>query len=412
MATTVPHNFVAGYDAGQKKLRADHLDENFEALAQAIDSKQDTLPVASASVLGGVKIGKNLTISADGTLDANSGDPIGSLKEFAHDNIDEGYLVCNGAAVGRATYPLLFAKIGTTWGAGDGSTTFNLPNFVGRFLEGGASAGGYKEAGLPNITGSLDSDVNGSGWLMFNYNSSGAILPSSFTQPNSAQVTSTGQTKEGRGSGIVMDASRSSPIYGRSNTVQPASATVVICIKAFEAVVETEDITTSHLLQEILALKAKRIGVVDWHADGETPENCLLCDGRAVSRTEYAALFAKIGTKYGAGDGSTTFNLPPLIGRYAQGVVPGEAGKVIEAGLPNITGLADIVGYPNQNIIGSSITTGPNPLPSTTNGWIGENPENASITKLSVDASRSSNVYGRSSTVTPPSIGLVPWINY
>ena len=45
-----------------------------------------------------------------------------------------GYLICNGAAISRTTYAALFHVIGTTWGAGDGNTTFNLPNFVGGFI--------------------------------------------------------------------------------------------------------------------------------------------------------------------------------------------------------------------------------------------------------------------------------------
>lgn len=45
----------------------------------------------------------------------------------------------------------------------------------------------------------------------------------------------------------------------------------------------------------------------------------LICDGRAISRTDYADLFNKIGTKYGTGDGSSTFNIPNLIGRYIKG---------------------------------------------------------------------------------------------
>lgn len=49
------------------------------------------------------------------------------------------------------------------------------------------------------------------------------------------------------------------------------------------------------------------------------PENWLLCDGQAVSRTDYALLFSIIGTTYGVGDGSTTFNLPNLKGRVAVG---------------------------------------------------------------------------------------------
>jgi microcystin-dependent protein len=53
------------------------------------------------------------------------------------------------------------------------------------------------------------------------------------------------------------------------------------------------------------------------------PTGWLLCDGSAVSRTTYAALFAVIGTTYGAGDGSSTFNVPDMIGRTAVGVDAG-----------------------------------------------------------------------------------------
>ena len=50
------------------------------------------------------------------------------------------------------------------------------------------------------------------------------------------------------------------------------------------------------------------------------PEGCLVCDGSAVSRTNYSELFAVIGTTYGAGDGSTTFNLPDKRGRVSVGL--------------------------------------------------------------------------------------------
>ena len=47
-----------------------------------------------------------------------------------------GYLKCNGAAVSRTTYADLFAEIGTAFGAGDGSSTFNVPDFRGEFVRG------------------------------------------------------------------------------------------------------------------------------------------------------------------------------------------------------------------------------------------------------------------------------------
>ena len=61
------------------------------------------------------------------------------------------------------------------------------------------------------------------------------------------------------------------------------------------------------------------IGAIIPYGSTTAPTNWLVCDGSAVSRTTYAELFAVIGTSYGAGDGSTTFNLPNLKGRVAVG---------------------------------------------------------------------------------------------
>ena len=55
-------------------------------------------------------------------------EPIGTIYAFAGNNIPNGYLPCNGSAISRTTYADLFAVIGTTYGSGDSSTTFNLPN--------------------------------------------------------------------------------------------------------------------------------------------------------------------------------------------------------------------------------------------------------------------------------------------
>jgi len=58
--------------------------------------------------------------------------PTGSYLWAATTNVGDGYLLCNGAAVSRTTYANLFAAIGTRYGIGDGSTTFNIPNGGGR----------------------------------------------------------------------------------------------------------------------------------------------------------------------------------------------------------------------------------------------------------------------------------------
>ncbi|CAE6810705.1 hypothetical protein R69658_05388 [Paraburkholderia aspalathi] len=60
----------------------------------------------------------------------------GHIAFFARNTAPAGYLKANGAAVSRTIYPVLFASIGTTFGAGDGATTFNLPDLRGEFLRG------------------------------------------------------------------------------------------------------------------------------------------------------------------------------------------------------------------------------------------------------------------------------------
>lgn len=60
-------------------------------------------------------------------------------------------------------------------------------------------------------------------------------------------------------------------------------------------------------------------GMISPYAGASAPAGFLLCDGSAVSRTTYAALFSIISTTYGVGDGSTTFNLPNLQGRIPVG---------------------------------------------------------------------------------------------
>lgn len=66
------------------------------------------------------------------------------------------------------------------------------------------------------------------------------------------------------------------------------------------------------------------VGVPLPFAGGTVPDNYLLCDGRAVSRTDYAQLFNVIGTYWGPGDGSTTFNIPDLRGKTFFGYDPNQ----------------------------------------------------------------------------------------
>lgn len=74
----------------------------------------------------------------------SSGTYSGEIRAFGGTVLPSGWLACDGSAVSRAVYQALFNSIGITWGAGDGSTTFNLPNLVNRALIG---AGGLYNLG-------------------------------------------------------------------------------------------------------------------------------------------------------------------------------------------------------------------------------------------------------------------------
>ena len=71
-----------------------------------------------------------------------NGVPVGSVFNLATTTVPTGFLECNGAAISRSTYATLFAAISTTWGSGDGSSTFNLPDLRGQFVRGWDNSAG------------------------------------------------------------------------------------------------------------------------------------------------------------------------------------------------------------------------------------------------------------------------------
>ena len=159
---------------------------------------------------------------------SSSSVPTGAICFFATTAIPTGWLLCNGSQVSRTEYAALFAAIGTKFGAGDGSTTFTLPNLDERFIEGTtdtAKVGQYLEAGLPNITGQHNVP-NG------NLTGGSQYVDVSGCFGYVRAASQTGNAGDGGvGCRIDINASRSSAIFGISNTVQPASMYLLPCIK-------------------------------------------------------------------------------------------------------------------------------------------------------------------------------------
>lgn len=153
--------------------------------------------------------------------------PVGTILPFAGGTIPSGFLACNGAGLGATTYVKLYAVIGNTYGGN--STTFNLPQIEdNRFLEFSSTSGTKKNAGLPNITGQLD--TGGETALFYAARITGAFSPNGDTNQNYGAPPGSVATAD-RCYQVSFDASRSSSVYGDSTTVQPKSLTVRAIIK-------------------------------------------------------------------------------------------------------------------------------------------------------------------------------------
>lgn len=155
--------------------------------------------------------------------------PAGAICYFAQKSIPSGWLLCNGSNVSRTTYARLFAAIGTSWGSGDGSTTFKLPNLHAKFAQGTTTTsevGQSVEAGLPNITGQITSyELGRAGGA-----AAGALYDDGSAKYGVSRDSGSGN-HDGQSLVITLEASRSSSIYGGSTTVQPPAVKLLPCIK-------------------------------------------------------------------------------------------------------------------------------------------------------------------------------------
>jgi microcystin-dependent protein len=116
-----------------------------------------TAPTATA--------GTNTTQIATTAFVLSNGAPTGGLIMWGTGTAPSGWLLCAGAAVSRTTYAALFAVIGTTFGSGDGSTTFNVPNYTNRMPYGTtvAATGGSADAVVVSHTHTASSAVTDPG---------------------------------------------------------------------------------------------------------------------------------------------------------------------------------------------------------------------------------------------------------
>ena len=147
--------------------------------------------------------------------------PTGMIFPWPGDTPPEGAIVADGRELNRTTYKGLFNIYGTKYGAGDGSTTFNVPDLDGRFIElttDAESVGQFVEPGLPNITGSFKESGDEI--------AENGCFYSERTQTGWVDASDGGLKKK-----VFFDASRSSSAYGNASTVQPLALRALACIK-------------------------------------------------------------------------------------------------------------------------------------------------------------------------------------
>lgn len=234
-------NVVAQIDAGALatmgyvQLSIKNHNDDIDAHSAAIGKHNSAASVHTANLASraeaeaGTNTSKFMTPArvSDAIKNFAGADLTGMIFAFAGNTLPDGYLLCDGSKVSRTTYKKLFDVIGTTYGAGDGKTTFTLPNLIDRFLEGSSAAGSYRESGLPNIEAFYDDNIgyanaDKAGWHGAVY--LGNLADSNITTDRVSDGLEYCHTWK-------FDASKSNPVYGKSNTVQPAALSCKFCIK-------------------------------------------------------------------------------------------------------------------------------------------------------------------------------------
>lgn len=157
----------------------------------------------------------------------------GTVAHFAAATPPTGWLACTGAAVPRSLYGALFLAIGTTYGAGDGSTTFNLPDLRGEFLRGhdagrgvdiGRGIGTSQTDQIQNIIGELGFHGGGIGTALAS--TSGAFT-TSVPQPNQFHANSPAAGADS----VAVTTFNAGNVVRAGTETRPRNIAMLACIK-------------------------------------------------------------------------------------------------------------------------------------------------------------------------------------
>ncbi len=227
-------NELFGYDSTDKEAARHSLGIDLSGLNARIDKKPDSLSVENAisetleTIMTRVDVIKNELKNEI----AKNGVPTGTIAFFAMSAPPAGYLKADGAIIQRTDYPALFTAIGTTFGEGDGTTTFTLPDLRGEFIRGWDNGrnidcerafGSIQGDAIRNVTGQLRYAGPQNSDSVMNYQSALQWTSVSQKSPYSAQSSQGSNYYE-----INFDASRSVPTASEN---RPRNIALLACIK-------------------------------------------------------------------------------------------------------------------------------------------------------------------------------------
>jgi len=268
----------------------------------------------------------------------------GSVKLWSGAAPPQNWMIADGRAISRTEYALLFSRIGTIFGAGDGSTTFNIPNLAGRMGIGTnstyplGSSGGSADAVVVSHTHSLTDPGHFHGGVQT------FRRTPPFPQPNIEQLQAGGP--DGPPSSFDQPTLNATTGIAIGNAGVSGAGRNLPPYQSLYYIVKLNDAPNTGGGGGGVIISDDGVASIKMWGGTLEPVNWMFCDGRALPRAAYPELFQAIGVTFGAGDGSTTFNIPNMTNRFAVG-----AGGLYPAGATGGSADAAVIAHQHQSAL-------------------------------------------------------------